>query len=80
MKRFATSGHRAVNAYGIKSAAKQFTEIKARKEFGIKGTVGAFQVTSESAEWKIVEVSAFIGKRHGNTTTGHNVNFSVFEL
>jgi len=76
--KFTTSGHRAVNADGIKSAAKFFAEIKARKEFGLKGTVGAFQVTSESADGRLVEISAFIGKRYGNSTTGNNVNFTVF--
>jgi hypothetical protein len=80
MKRFITSGHRAVNADGIRSAGVKFAEIKARREFGHSGHLGAFRVESERVDGKCVEVSAFIGARSGNTTTGRNVNFSVFEL
>jgi len=80
MKRFATSGHRAVNADGIRSAAEMFADRKARRDFGSRGHVGAFRIDSERVDGKCVEVSALIGARSGNTTTGHNVIFSVFEL
>ena len=77
--KFTSSGLRAVFADGLGEAAAIFAARLARKSYGSRGDVRALNVSSYAADNSIAEYSAFIGLTRGHETTGHTVNFTVFQ-
>ena len=77
--KFTSSGLRAVFSDGLGEAAAIFAARLARKSYGSRAIVRALNVSSYAADNSIAEYSAFIGLTRGHETTGHNVNFTVFQ-
>lgn len=63
----------------MSQAAQVFARRLARREFGRRGDVRVCNLDSYAADGSRAEYSAFIGLTRGNTTTGHNVRFTVNE-
>jgi hypothetical protein len=81
--KYTTHGHKAVfttKDWGSQSEiAEHFALMKARKEFGRNGRVGACRVDGEMSDGSSFQVNAFIGYgAKDGTTTGHNVYFTVY--
>ena len=77
--KFTSSGLRAVFADGLGEAAAIFAARLARKSYGSRGDVRALNVSSYASDNSLAEYSAFIGLTRGGETTGHTVNFTVFQ-
>ena len=76
---FTSSGLRAVFADGLGEAAAIFAARLARKSYGSRGNVRTLNVSSYASDNSLAEYSAFIGLTRGGETTGHTVNFTVFQ-
>lgn len=49
----------------------------ARRRFGRNADVRTCSINSQTENGQSAEFSAFIGITSGNTTTGHNINFTI---
>jgi hypothetical protein len=78
MSKYISNGFRAVDAENITAAAEIFATRAARREFGKRGHARTCTMGSHSADGRLAEFSAFIGRTAGrNETTGHNIHLTV---
>jgi hypothetical protein len=83
MKKYTTSGCRAVTAENMSEAAEIFADRMARKKYGKTGYARTCNLESWSQDQTLGEYSAFIGytpagKHNRGTTVGGNIRFSVY--
>lgn len=79
MKKYTTSGCKAVKAESMNEAAEIFAGRMARKAYGRGGYCRTCTKTSWAQDGSLGEFSAFIGYNTSiRETTGHNINFTVY--
>lgn len=75
--KFICSGCRSLETDSIRSAGERFAMRFARRRFGRNADVRTCSINSQTENGQSAEFSAFIGITSGNTTTGHNINFTI---
>ena len=69
--------NRTIAAETMKEAAAKLAMRLARKKYGRCADVRTCEIDSWSADGKLAEFCAFIGKTTGNETVGNNERFTL---